>query len=32
MDIQTEKIELVKRILDTEDQSIITRIKEVFEQ
>ena len=30
MDIQTEKIELVKRLLDTENQSVIDAIKSVF--
>ncbi|HJP62898.1 MAG TPA: hypothetical protein VJ844_05620 [Mucilaginibacter sp.] len=31
MDIQAEKIELVKRLLDTEDQSILAEVKHVFE-
>ena len=30
MDIQTEKIELAKRLLDTEDRGIIDAIKSVF--
>jgi hypothetical protein len=30
MDIQTEKIELAKRLLDTEDQNIINAVKSVF--
>jgi hypothetical protein len=30
MDIQTEKIELAKRLLDTEDQSVIDAVKSVF--
>jgi hypothetical protein len=30
MDIQTEKIELAKRLLDTEDKNIIDAIKSVF--
>jgi hypothetical protein len=31
MDIQTEKIALVKRLLDTDDESILKQVKEVFE-
>lgn len=31
MDIQTEKIALVKRLLDTDDESILNQVKEVFE-
>lgn len=31
MDIQAEKIELVKRLLDTDDQSILAEVKHVFE-
>ena len=31
MDIQTEKIALVKRLLDTDDEVILTQVKEVFE-
>lgn len=31
MDVQTEKIELAKRILDTEDEALLIQIKEVFE-
>ncbi|HTD99377.1 MAG TPA: hypothetical protein VK668_08810 [Mucilaginibacter sp.] len=31
MDIQTEKLELVKRLLDTDDESVIQQVKEVFE-
>ena len=31
MNIQTEKIELVKRLLDTDDESVIQQVKEVFE-
>ncbi|MCF0051039.1 hypothetical protein MUK70_25940 [Dyadobacter chenwenxiniae] len=30
MDIQTEKIELAKRLLDTEDKNIIDAVKSVF--
>jgi len=30
MDIKAEKIELVKLILDTEDQSLIQKIKSLF--
>jgi len=30
MDIQTEKIELAKRLLDTDNKSIIDAIKSVF--
>ena len=31
MDLQTEKIELAKRLLETEDVSVLLQIKEVFE-
>ena len=31
MNIQTEKIELVKRLLDTDDESVIRQVKEIFE-
>jgi len=31
MNIQTEKIELVKRLLDTDDESIIREVKDIFE-
>lgn len=31
MDIQTEKIELVKRLLDIDDEAILQQVKEVFE-
>jgi hypothetical protein len=31
MDLQTEKIELAKRLLETEDESVLLQIKEVFE-
>ncbi|NIJ55348.1 hypothetical protein [Dyadobacter arcticus] len=31
MDIQTEKIELAKRLLDTDNESIIDAIKLIFE-
>ncbi|MBS1530996.1 MAG: hypothetical protein JSU01_11850 [Bacteroidetes bacterium] len=30
MDIQAEKIELVKRLLDTDDESVIREVKDVF--
>jgi len=30
MDIQTEKIELAKRLLDTENQGVIDAIKSIF--
>ena len=30
MDIQTEKIELAKRLLDTEDRNIIDAVKSIF--
>jgi hypothetical protein len=30
MDIQTEKILLVKRLLDTDDKAILQQVKEVF--
>jgi hypothetical protein len=30
MDLKAEKIELVKMILDTEDKSLITKIKNLF--
>jgi len=32
MDIQAEKIELVKMLLDTDDPEIINRLKMVFEE
>ena len=31
MDLQTEKIELAKRLLETEDESVLLQIKEVFD-
>jgi hypothetical protein len=31
MNIETEKIELVKRLLDTDDESIIKQVKGIFE-
>ena len=31
MDLQTEKIELAKRLLSTDDQAVLQQIKEVFE-
>ncbi|HZY35222.1 MAG TPA: hypothetical protein VFE53_01160 [Mucilaginibacter sp.] len=31
MNLQTEKIELAKRLLETEDESVLLQIKEVFE-
>ena len=31
MDIQTEKIALVKRLLDTNDEDVINQVKEIFE-
>lgn len=31
MDLQAEKIELVKRLLDTDDESVIKEVKNVFE-
>ena len=31
MDVQTEKIALAKRLLETDDESILLQIKEVFE-
>ena len=31
MDVQTEKIELAKRLLETEDEAILIQIKKVFE-
>ena len=30
MDMQTEKIELAKRLLDTEDKNIIDAVKSIF--
>lgn len=30
MDIQTEKIELAKRLLDTEDRDIINAVRSIF--
>jgi len=31
MDLQTEKIELAKRLLETDDESVLLQIKEVFD-
>lgn len=31
MDLQTEKIELAKRLLATDDEAVLKQIKEVFE-
>jgi len=31
MDIQAEKIELVKRLLDTDDESVLQEVKNIFE-
>jgi hypothetical protein len=31
MDIQTEKFELIKRLLDFEDESVIKQVKDIFE-
>lgn len=31
MDLQTEKIELAKRLLETEDESLLREVKTVFE-
>ena len=31
MDVQTEKIELARRLLETDDQSVLLQIKEVLE-
>jgi hypothetical protein len=31
MDIQAEKIDLVRRLLDTDDKSILQEVKNVFE-
>jgi len=31
MDLQAEKIELAKRLLETEDESVLLQIKEVFD-
>ena len=31
MNIQTEKIALMKRLLDTDDEAILNHVKEVFE-
>jgi hypothetical protein len=31
MNIQTDKIELVKRLLDTDDESVIRQVKDIFE-
>ncbi|MES2425434.1 MAG: hypothetical protein V4560_00630 [Bacteroidota bacterium] len=31
MDIQTEKIALVKRLLDTDDEAVLNQVKEIFE-
>ncbi|WP_031528184.1 hypothetical protein [Dyadobacter crusticola] len=32
MDIQTDKIELAKRLLDTEDENVIDAVKSIFRQ
>jgi len=31
MDVQVEKIELAKRLLETDDEAVLLQIKEVFE-
>jgi len=31
MDIQTEKIALAKRLLETDDESILQQVKDIFE-
>ena len=31
MDIQTEKLELVKRLLDTDDEFVLQEVKTIFE-
>ncbi|WP_295668044.1 hypothetical protein [uncultured Mucilaginibacter sp.] len=31
MDLQAEKIELVKRLLETDDESVLLQVREVFE-
>jgi hypothetical protein len=31
MDIQTEKIELAKRLLETNDEALLLQIKQIFE-
>jgi len=31
MDVQTEKIELAKRLLETNDEALLLQIKEIFE-
>ena len=31
MDLQTEKIELAQRLLETDDEAVLLQIKEVFE-
>ncbi|HEY8929019.1 MAG TPA: hypothetical protein VIM55_07500 [Mucilaginibacter sp.] len=31
MNVQTEKIALAKRLLETEDESVLAQIKEIFE-
>ena len=31
MDLQPEKIELAKRLLETDDETILLQIKEIFE-
>lgn len=31
MDLQTEKIELAKRLLATDDEAVLQQIKEIFE-
>lgn len=31
MDIQTEKLQLVKRLLDTDDESVLQEVKTVFD-
>ena len=31
MDIQNEKLALVKRLLDTDDESVLKQVKDIFE-
>jgi hypothetical protein len=31
MDVQVEKIELAKRLLETDDEAVLLQIKEIFE-
>ena len=31
MDIQTEKLQLVKRLLDTDDETVLQQVKDIFE-